>query len=127
MKGTERDRAKRLLMSAAGAALEGDIRIEAREAAKVKTFTPGEGRSVKESFATNFTPEQKASIREMVARAVNPAEIERIEMAVRRGEFPTGVDVTHSNTGTDGKSLTRKRDSDSEKLNGFAKKVKVDL
>mmetsp|Transcript_25799 Transcript_25799/g.38133 ORF Transcript_25799/g.38133 Transcript_25799/m.38133 type:complete len:299 (+) Transcript_25799:2-898(+) len=89
VKQSERDKAKRLAASAAGAALEGDVKIEAREAAK--TFVPGEGRSAEESFITNFTPQQKAQIREMVANASSPAEIEQIEAAVKRGELPAGL------------------------------------
>lgn len=85
-------------MSSAGAALEGDVQIEAREAASaasndandqnVKTFTPGEGVSAKESFVVNFTKEQKLEIKNMIANARSPAEIERIEECVKRGEFP---------------------------------------
>ena len=57
VKEKERNQASRLAMSAAGAALEGDVKVEAMESAKAaKTFTPGEGRSVKESFVSNFTP-----------------------------------------------------------------------
>ena len=89
VKQSEREKAKRLAMSAAGAALEGDVMIEARDAkAKSKTFTPGEGKSAKESFVVNFTPDQKAKIKEMIANASSPAEIERIEDCVKRGEFP---------------------------------------
>lgn len=89
VKQTERDKAARLAMSAAGAALEGDVQIEARDAqSKAKTFNPGEGKSAKESFVTNFTPEQKAQIKDMIANASSPAEIERIEDCVKRGEFP---------------------------------------
>lgn len=89
VKQTERDKAARLAMSAAGAALEGDVQIEARDAkSKAKTFNPGEGKSAKESFVVNFTPEQKAQIKDMIANASSPAEIERIEDCVKRGEFP---------------------------------------
>ena len=91
VKEAEREKAKRLAMSAAGAALEGDVRLEARNAAATasKTFVPGEGRSAEESFTTNFTKEQKEQIRRMVAEASSPEEIERIEAAVKRGVFPT--------------------------------------
>jgi len=95
VKQAERDRAKRLAMSSAGAALEGDVNAEAREAAKsrttssAKTFTPGEGLSAKESFVANFSPEQKAQIKNLIACAKSPADIERIEECVRRGEFPS--------------------------------------
>ena len=88
VKQTDRDKAARLALSAAGAALEGDVQIEARDAqSKAKTFNPGEGKSAKESFV-NFTPEQKAQIKDLIANASSPAEIERIENCVKRGEFP---------------------------------------
>ena len=73
--------------SAAGAALESDVQLEAKSA--TKTFVPGEGESAEESFVTNFTPEQKETIRQMVASAKSPAEIDEIERSVRRGVFPT--------------------------------------
>jgi len=96
VKQSEREKAKRLAMSAAGAALESDVQIEARDAQtkssnnKSKTFTPGEGTSAKEAFVANFTPDQKAAIKEMIANASTPAEIERIEDCVKRGVFPGG-------------------------------------
>ena len=96
VKEAEREKAKRLAMSAAGAALESDVRLEARNAAAAastasgtKTFVPGEGRSAEESFTTQFTKEQKEQIRKMVAEASSPEEIERIETSVKRGVFPT--------------------------------------
>ena len=103
IKDAERAKAQRLAMSSAGAALEGDVQIEAREAAAeaakneinntIKTFTPGQGQgqSAKESFTVNFTKEQKVEIKNMIANASSPGEIERIEECVRRGEFPTMV------------------------------------
>lgn len=94
---TERDRAERLAKSAAGAALEKDVHLEAREPAK--TFVPGEGHSAEESFATSFTPEQKEQIRQMVANAKSPAEIEQIELSVQRGVFPSAQNSTVSPTG----------------------------
>lgn len=96
VKQAERDRAGRLAKSSAGAALEGDVEAEAREAAKstssmttTRTFTPGEGRSAKESFVANFSPQQKEQIRDMIAGAKTPGDIERIEECVKRGEFPS--------------------------------------
>ena len=83
----ERERADRLANSAAGAALESDVRGEATTTA-AKTFVPGEGRTAEESFVTNFTPEEKERIRQMVANAQSPAEIEEIERSVRRGILP---------------------------------------
>mmetsp|Transcript_8416 Transcript_8416/g.20796 ORF Transcript_8416/g.20796 Transcript_8416/m.20796 type:complete len:294 (-) Transcript_8416:901-1782(-) len=82
---TERDRARRLAGSAAGAALESDVQDEAGQQ---KTFTPGEGASAEESFVVNFTAEEKEQIRQMVANAESPAEIEEIERSVQRGILP---------------------------------------
>jgi len=83
---TERDRSRRLASSAAGAALESDVKDEA---SKQKTFTPGESESAEESFAVNFTPQEKEQIRQMVAEANTPAEIDGIERSVKRGIFPS--------------------------------------
>ncbi len=83
---TERDRAKRLAGSAAGAALESDIQDE-----RQKTFTPGEGASAEESFVVNFTAEEKEQIRQMVANASSPEEIEEIERSVQRGVLPKNL------------------------------------
>ena len=104
IKQSERDRAKRLAASAAGAAMEADAKLEAREAAAAiaasnnndnydfnehtNTFEPGEGKSAEESFATQFSVEEKAKIREMVANAASAEEIDRIESLVKRGIFP---------------------------------------
>lgn len=105
MKQSEREKAKRLAMSAAGAALESDVQIEARDAkSKSKTFIPGEGASAKESFIANFTPEQKAAIKEMITNASSPAEIERIEECVKRGEFPGEKDAAVSQAVEDASS-----------------------
>jgi hypothetical protein len=79
----ERDTAKRLARSAAGAALESDVEKERR------TFTPGEGRSAAESFQISFTVEQKEQLRRMVAAATSPQEIEQIESYVQKGIFPS--------------------------------------
>jgi hypothetical protein len=88
VKDEERERAMRLAKSAVGAALEGDVQAEAREAA-TKTFTPGEGQSTKTAFTINFTQEQKLIIKEMIATAKNPVDIEYIKNCVNRGEFPS--------------------------------------
>ncbi len=104
VKQSEREKARRLAQSLAGAALEGDIRVEARLAAKAsaaatantlslgdeapKTFEPGQGRTTQDAFVISFTPEQKAKIRELIEAANNPEEIERIERMVQRGIFP---------------------------------------
>ena len=111
MKQPERDRARRLATSAAGAALEGDVRIEAREAARahdesdrkgveggrsaaIKTFEPGEdlsgGVGAPLALAGVFTSAQRERIRSMVSEAGSPEEIEKIESCVRRGVFPGG-------------------------------------
>jgi len=82
---TERDRAKRLASSAAGAALESDIQDEA---GRQNTFTPGQGATAEESFVVNFTAEEKEKIRTMVANADSPEEIEEIERSVQRGVLP---------------------------------------
>jgi U2 small nuclear ribonucleoprotein A' len=98
VKASEREKGKRLAMSAAGAALEGDVQTEARDAkSNANTFNPGEGKSAKESFVANFTPEQKAQIKDMIANAPSPAEIERIEECVKRGEFPDKTSDDNSN------------------------------
>ena len=98
-------------MSAAGAALEGDVQTEARDAkSNAKTFNPGEGKSAKESFVANFTPEQKAQIKEMIANAPSPAEIERIEESVKRGVFPDN-------------DSNGKRNGDAGKENGHGEKA----
>jgi len=96
IKQSERDKAKRLSLSAAGAALESDVQMEAREAAiptvsmnDVNTFVPGGGNSTKESFLTNFTPQQKNQIHQMITNAKSPSEVERIEFYVKRGQFPS--------------------------------------
>ena len=90
IKDAEREKANRLAKSAAGAALEGDVQMEAREAT-TKTFTPGEGQSTKEAFITNFSPEQKLKIKQMITSAKNPADIEYIKNCVTRGEFPSSL------------------------------------
>ncbi len=129
VKQSERDRAKRLAMSAAGAALEGDVQIEAQQDAvklKSKTFNPGEGKSAKESFVVSFSKEQKSKIKEMIAGATSPDEIERIEEFVRRGEFPPDrVLLKHD------QAAKRKRDAEggtndtNGKTSGESKKMRA--
>lgn len=98
VKQAERDRAKRLSQSAAGAALEGDVQLEARQSKDTTTteptFHPGEGNSAQESFVTQFTSQQKMNIRAMIANATSPAEIERIEASVKKGIYPTPTNET---------------------------------
>lgn len=110
VKQSERERAQRLALSAAGAAMEADCRLEGRAAAttapedgtvasktyngdnEANTFEPGEGKNAEESFATQFTLEEKAQIREMVANAASAEEIDRIESLVKKGIFPGKAD-----------------------------------
>lgn len=121
----ERDRADRLAKSAAGAALEEDVRGEQQQQQSAnggaKTFVPGEGRSAQESFTISFTPEEKAQIRELVANASSPAEIEEIERSVQRGVLPPqllqnrkraaedSVDTTTATNGGQKKSRTEEQ------------------
>ena len=108
VKQSERERAQRLVSSAAGAAMEADAKLEARAAAlsvstdlaalsssvhahgenETNTFEPGQGKSAKESFVTQFTMDEKSKIREMVANAASAEEIDHIESLVKRGIFP---------------------------------------
>ena len=129
VKEAEREKAKRLAMSAAGAALESDVRLEARNAATAtsssgtKTFVPGEGQSAEESFTTQFTKEQKEQIRKMVAEASSPEEIERIESSVKRGVFPTPAPGAGTTTPTlTSEAATAKRSGDNGKRGTATKK-----
>ena len=77
IKPQERETAERLANSAAGAALESDL----------KTFTPGE--SVDDGKSVNtFNNEEKEQIRQLLASAKSVQEIEEIENAVKRGVLP---------------------------------------
>lgn len=76
MKRTERQRATRLFQSAAGAALEQDV----------KTFTPGESAFTPGESA--FTAEERDAIRQLLANAASVQEVEVIENAVQRGVLP---------------------------------------
>jgi hypothetical protein len=111
VKQSEREKAKRLATSAAGAALESDVQIEARDAKsnKSKTFNPGEGTSAKEAFVANFTPEQKAAIKEMIANASTPSEIERIEECVKRGIYPGGETLAGEDNNHEERASKRSR------------------
>ena len=131
VKEAEREKAKRLAMSAAGAALESDVRLEARNAATAtsssssgaKTFVPGEGQSAEESFTTQFTKDQKEQIRKMVAEASSPEEIERIESSVKRGVFPTPAPGAGTTTPTlTSEAATAKRSGDNGKKGTATKK-----
>lgn len=134
VKDAEREKAKRLAMSAAGAALESDVRLEARNAAAAasssssgaKTFVPGEGRSAEESFTTQFTKEQKEQIRKMVAEASSPEEIERIEASVKRGVFPTLASGGGTTTPTlTSEAAAAKRSGDTDNDGAVAKKSRT--
>jgi len=92
IKPSERSRAERLATSAAGAALESDVQVEARRTASsaARTFEPGEG--LGESFVVaNFSTEEKAQIRELLANASSAKEVEEIENSVRRGVLPPSL------------------------------------
>lgn len=95
MKPSERSRAERLATSAAGAALESDVQVEARRSASAaaKTFEPGEGLGEDgRSFAVaNFSNEEKEQIRDLLAKASSAKEVEEIEAAVRRGVLPPSL------------------------------------
>lgn len=102
VKPSERSRAERLASSAAGAALESDVQVEAQRAAAgdsggAKTFEPGEGlgdegghggRSI---AAANFSKEEKEQIRDLLANAKSAKELEEIENFVRRGVLPPAL------------------------------------
>lgn len=105
VKQSERERARRLASSAAGAAMEADARLEGRAVSAASssestndtaffssTYANGEnetkGKSAEELFATQFTMQEKSKIREMIANAVRAEEIDRIESLMKRGIFP---------------------------------------
>mmetsp|Transcript_25790 Transcript_25790/g.36152 ORF Transcript_25790/g.36152 Transcript_25790/m.36152 type:complete len:294 (+) Transcript_25790:119-1000(+) len=140
VKQAEREKAERLAKSAAGAALESDVKLEAREA-ESKTFVPGQGKTAEESFKSSFTSEQKDQIRKMVENASSPAVIEQIEDSVQRGVFPSFLLQQQPNGETGGtgipppplapeNEIARKRlatDNSTENgEGGNAKKTRVD-
>jgi len=114
----ERDQAKRLFRSAAGAALLLDIKQNGssgrngqqtsndKSDSTTKTFVPGGDTAA----AVQFTKEQKDLIRQMVARAKNPAELDEIESSVQRGVFPSHL--LPSEGSNDESGPKRKRDSE---------------
>lgn len=115
---TERDRARRLAGSAAGAALESDIQDEA---GNQNTFTPGEGASAEESFVVNFTAEEKEQIRLLVANAESPEEIEEIERSVQRGVLPKQIikkPMPEEKNGSDETNFNKRKRSVEETTNG---------
>mmetsp|Transcript_11938 Transcript_11938/g.27685 ORF Transcript_11938/g.27685 Transcript_11938/m.27685 type:complete len:284 (+) Transcript_11938:35-886(+) len=115
---TERDRARRLAGSAAGAALESDIQDEA---GNQNTFTPGEGASAEESFVVNFTAEEKEQIRLLVANAESPEEIEEIERSVQRGVLPKQIikkPMPEEKNGSDENNSNKRKRSVEETTNG---------
>jgi len=108
IKQSERDKANRLIQSAAGAALELDVQLEKKQhnqnnddddemdtTTTTKTFIPGGGGDDDDDVnmitaaTTSFTKEQKEQLREMVATATSPQVIEEIEASVQKGIFPT--------------------------------------
>lgn len=90
IKVAEREKAERLANSAAGAALEGDVKQEARQNA-TKTFVPGESLDEAKAVVISFTSEQKEQIRQLLANASSAKELEEIESAVRRGVLPEAL------------------------------------
>jgi hypothetical protein len=88
VKPAERDRSARLARSAAGAALESDVRQEA------KTFVPGQaldGEAQSLPLTTQFTEQEKDDIRQLLASASSAKELEEIENAVKRGVLPAAL------------------------------------
>jgi hypothetical protein len=88
VKPAERDRSHRLARSAAGAALETDVREEA------KTFVPGQGldgESPSSTASIQFTEQDKEDIRQLLANASSAKELEEIENAVKRGVLPPAL------------------------------------
>jgi hypothetical protein len=89
VKPAERDRSARLARSAAGAALESDVRQEA------KTFVPGQALDGEESqgspLTTQFTEQDKDDIRQLLANASSAKELEEIENSVKRGVLPAAL------------------------------------
>jgi len=108
VKPSERVRAERLASSAAGAALESDVRVEAAQQRQrtnnsadsdgAKTFEPGEGveggDGSKSFVVANFSDEQKEQIRQLLANASSAKEVEEIENSVRRGVLPAALAVS---------------------------------
>ena len=123
IKQAERDRARRLAMSSAGAALEGDVRLEAskekqQQQQQQTTFVPGGEDSKK--IITHFTAEQKSAIREMITNATSPAEIERIESSVKKGIFPSN----NTTSTTNGSTMKRSIDTEIDNENGDTKRAR---
>jgi U2 small nuclear ribonucleoprotein A' len=89
VKNSEREKARRLANSAAGAALEGDIQQEARTA--TKTFVPGESLDDAKAVVISFTAEEKEQIRNLLANASSAKELEEIETSVKSGVLPEAL------------------------------------
>jgi len=70
----ERENAKRLFDSSAGAALEQDVQVEKKS---VKTFIPGE--SIVNRAPANLSSEDKAKLQERIANAKSVSEIDIIQ------------------------------------------------
>lgn len=119
VKPAERDRSARLARSAAGAALESDVRQEA------KTFVPGQALDGEESrsvaLTTQFTEQDKDDIRQLLANASSAKELEEIENAVKRGVLPPALkrkrqeEASASQNGTNGRDSTAGDESNSSK------------
>jgi len=126
IKQKERDMAKRFAVSAAGAALQADIQMEARETTSAttsqsnneddsNTFVPGKGNTTKETFRIQFTANQKEEIRDMITNASCPEDVEKIEECVRRGEFPSSFASVTNQNGKRQLEMDEKEDDDLKK------------
>lgn len=93
IKPAERDRARRLASSAAGAALESDVQASLATTEAAKSFEPGEAnKNGGRSFVTvHFSEEQKDMIRDLLSKASSAQEIEEIESSVRKGVLPSAL------------------------------------
>lgn len=87
----ERNCARRLEISASGAALEGDVRLEAKKSERDLLWNKIKHRnknlSIKEVFERNFTKEQQTYIKNLISNASSLEEIEMIESQVIEGKF----------------------------------------
>jgi len=91
VKEKERNRAKRLAISAAGAALEEDVKLEYQESEKdlvIGTNALNNSTTcMREVFEKTFTNEQQLYIKDMITNASSLEEIESIEKSVKEGNF----------------------------------------
>jgi len=91
VKETERNCARRLEISAAGAELEGDVRLESQEWEKDVVMSEKKQRnlnlSIKEVFENFFSNKQQEYIKNLISNASSLEEIEKIEQQVKEGKF----------------------------------------